>query len=153
MGVPVAAATAVPLAMTRRAGVSIAVLLCLPVGFRRPLLGLPLFVRLVALPVRGESLEGVQQPGGLWVLHAVGEDALDRVVEAARRVAVELGAEAHEVEPGLLHVLDGAGVTAPITPAALVARLAAAGVEVDEIAAEAPTLEEVFVSLVREVAA
>jgi ABC-2 type transport system ATP-binding protein len=73
-----------------------------------------------------------------------------RPIETARRVAGELGAETHEVEPGLLHVLDGAGA---ITPAALVARLAAAGVEVDEIAAEAPTLEEVFVSLVREVAA
>lgn len=73
-----------------------------------------------------------------------------RPIETARRVAGELGAETHEVEPGLLHVLEGTGA---ITPAALVARLAAAGVEVDEIAAEAPTLEEVFVSLVREVAA
>ena len=69
-----------------------------------------------------------------------------RPVEDARRVAGELGADIHEVEPGLLHVRDG--TNGAITPAALVARLAAAGIEVDEIAAEAPTLEEVFVSLV-----
>jgi ABC-2 type transport system ATP-binding protein len=69
-----------------------------------------------------------------------------RPIDAARRVAGELGAEIHEVEPGLLHVSDG--TNGAITPAALVARLAAAGIEIDEIAAEAPTLEEVFVSLV-----
>jgi hypothetical protein len=48
-----------------------------------------------------------------------------------------------EVEPGLFHV---AGPTA--APAELVERLVGAGVKVDEIAAESPTLEEVFVSLV-----
>ncbi|HVV84617.1 MAG TPA: hypothetical protein VHE35_16225, partial [Kofleriaceae bacterium] len=46
---------------------------------------------------------------------------------------------------GLLHVRGG---DPPLTPATLVPRLVAAGVAVDEIAAEAPTLEEVFVSLI-----
>ncbi len=70
-----------------------------------------------------------------------------RPLEAARGVARELGAEAREVEAGVLHVArDGTG--GEITPATLVARLVAAGVEVDEIAEEAPTLEEVFMSLV-----
>ncbi len=74
-----------------------------------------------------------------------------RPIEAARAVAASLGVEAREVEPGLLHVgRDGAH--GEVTPAALVARLAAAGVEVDEIADEAPTLEEVFVSLVEQAA-
>ncbi len=66
-----------------------------------------------------------------------------RPVERARAIAQTMGAEAREVEPGVLHVTRD-----EITPAALVARLAAAGVEVDEIVAEAPTLEEMFMSLV-----
>ncbi len=52
-----------------------------------------------------------------------------------------LGGAGTEVEPGLAHVT---GVEA----APLVARLVAAGIEVDEVAAESPTLEEVFVALV-----
>jgi hypothetical protein len=70
-----------------------------------------------------------------------------RPIEAAQVVARELGAEAREVEAGVLHVARG-GVGGEITPATLVARLVAAGVEVDEIVEEAPTLEEVFMSLV-----
>ena len=70
-----------------------------------------------------------------------------RPLDAARAVAERLGAGVREVEPGLLHVTRD-GAQGEVTPAALVASLAAAGVEVDEIVAEAPTLEEVFVSLV-----
>ncbi|MBZ0237333.1 MAG: hypothetical protein K8M05_33755, partial [Deltaproteobacteria bacterium] len=57
--------------------------------------------------------------------------------------AQAMGADAREVEAGVLHVTGG-----DVTPAALVARLAGGGVEVDEIVAEAPTLEEMFMSLV-----
>jgi ABC-2 type transport system ATP-binding protein len=70
-----------------------------------------------------------------------------RPLDAARTVVENLGAEAREVEPGVLHVARD-GAAGEITPALLVARLAAAGVEVDEVVGEAPTLEEVFVSLV-----
>ena len=66
-----------------------------------------------------------------------------RPVERAQSIAQSMGADAREVEPGTLHITGDS-----VTPAALVARLAADGVEVDEIASEAPTLEEVFVSLV-----
>jgi hypothetical protein len=58
-----------------------------------------------------------------------------------------MGADAREVEPGILHVTRD-GAKGEVTPATLVARLAAAGVEVDEIVPEAPTLEEMFMSLV-----
>jgi ABC-2 type transport system ATP-binding protein len=66
-----------------------------------------------------------------------------RPVERAQAIAQSMGADAREVEPGVLHVTSDA-----VTPAALVARLAADGVEVDEIVPEAPTLEEMFMSLV-----
>ena len=64
-----------------------------------------------------------------------------RPLARALDVARGLGATAHEVEPGLAHVT---GVAA----APLVAALAAAAIEVDEVAPETPTLEEVFVSMV-----
>ncbi|MBK9036533.1 MAG: ABC transporter ATP-binding protein [Myxococcales bacterium] len=66
-----------------------------------------------------------------------------RPLARALAVAVDLGGTAVEVatEPGLAHV-------GGVEPAALVARLVAAGIEVDEVAAESPTLEEVFVSVV-----
>jgi ABC-2 type transport system ATP-binding protein len=73
-----------------------------------------------------------------------------RPLDTARRIAGELGADIAEPEPGLLHVRDG--TNGHVTPAALVTRLVAAGVEIDEVAAEAPTLEEVFVSLVENAA-
>ena len=66
-----------------------------------------------------------------------------RPVERAQAIAQAMGADAREVEAGVLHVTGG-----DVTPAALVARLAGGGVEVDEIVAEAPTLEEMFMSLV-----
>ncbi|HVK77711.1 MAG TPA: ABC transporter ATP-binding protein [Kofleriaceae bacterium] len=65
-----------------------------------------------------------------------------RPAEAAARALAGAGA-VREVEPGLFHVTG-----ALVAPAELVDRLVAAGVKVDEIVAEAPTLEEVFVSLV-----
>jgi ABC-2 type transport system ATP-binding protein len=70
-----------------------------------------------------------------------------RPVERAQAIAQTLGADAREVEPGILHVSRN-GAHGEVTPAALVAKLAAAGVEIDEIVAEAPTLEEMFMSLV-----
>jgi ABC-2 type transport system ATP-binding protein len=63
-----------------------------------------------------------------------------RPTERALAIASD-GASAREAEPGLIHVVGAEA-------APLVARLVAAGVEVDEIAPEAPTLEEVFVELV-----
>ena len=69
-----------------------------------------------------------------------------RPLERAIAICGELGAAATELEPGLLHVTSAD--PAALQPALLVARLVAAGVEVDEIAAESPTLEEVFVALV-----
>ena len=71
-------------------------------------------------------------------LRATPGDLARATVEAAGGVVDDRGG-------GLLHVRGG---EPPLTPAALVDRLVAAGVAVDEIAAEAPTLEEVFVSLV-----
>jgi len=65
----------------------------------------------------------------------------------AVEVVDRLGGTAREAEPGLLHVAT-TGRRGPIVPADLVEHLVAAGVRVEEIAAEAPTLEEVFVSLV-----
>ncbi|MEZ4398386.1 MAG: ABC transporter ATP-binding protein [Kofleriaceae bacterium] len=65
-----------------------------------------------------------------------------RPVAAALAVVAAAGGTGHEVEPGLIHV------TGEVAPAPLVERLVAAGVAVDEIAVEAPTLEDVFVGLV-----
>ena len=69
-----------------------------------------------------------------------------RPVARARELLDGAGTRTTEVEPGLLHVT--ADDPAALAPAPLVARLVAAGVEIDEIAAESPTLEEVFVALV-----
>ncbi len=65
-----------------------------------------------------------------------------RPAEIAARVLAEHGAVV-EIEPGRFHL-----AAATLAPAELVERLVTAGVKVDEIVAEAPTLEEVFVSLV-----
>jgi ABC-2 type transport system ATP-binding protein len=70
-----------------------------------------------------------------------------RPLERAQAIAQALGVEVREADPGVLHVARD-GASGEVTPAALVARLAAAGVEVDEVVAEAPTLEEMFMSLV-----
>ncbi|HUQ01101.1 MAG TPA: ATP-binding cassette domain-containing protein [Kofleriaceae bacterium] len=75
-----------------------------------------------------------------------------RPLERAQAIAQTLGVDVREVEPGVLHVARD-GAHGEVTPAALVAKLAAAGVEVDEVVAEAPTLEEMFVSMVEEAAA
>jgi len=64
-----------------------------------------------------------------------------RPLDRALAIVGELGGAGREVEPGLAHVT---GVVA----AALVPALVAAGVAVDEVAPEAPTLEDVFVSMV-----
>ena len=66
-------------------------------------------------------------------------------VERARATIEAAGGTVDDRGGGLLHVRGGEPA---LTPAALVSRLVAAGVAVDEIAAEAPTLEEVFVDLV-----
>jgi ABC-2 type transport system ATP-binding protein len=66
-------------------------------------------------------------------------------VAAARALIERAGGAVDDRGGGLLHVRGG---DPPLTPAALVDRLVTAGIAVDEIAAEAPTLEEVFVSLV-----
>ncbi len=69
-----------------------------------------------------------------------------RPLDRAIAVITAAGARAVEVEPGLVHVT--ADDPAALAPAPLVARLVAAAIEVDEIAAESPTLEDVFVALV-----
>ena len=69
-----------------------------------------------------------------------------RPLDRAIAVITAAGARAVEVEPGLVHVT--ADEPAALAPAPLVARLVAAAIEVDEIAAESPTLEDVFVALV-----
>ena len=64
-----------------------------------------------------------------------------RPLDRALAIVADQGGAGREVEPGLAHVT---GVAA----AALIPALVAAGVEVDEIAPESPTLEDVFVSMV-----
>jgi ABC-2 type transport system ATP-binding protein len=71
-----------------------------------------------------------------------------RPLEAALAAIAAAGARAVPVEgePDMLHVT--AADDSALAPAPLVERLVAAGIAIDEIAAEAPTLEEVFVALV-----
>ena len=71
-------------------------------------------------------------------------------VALARATVEAAGGTVDDRGGGLLHVRGG---EPPLTPATLVPRLVAAGVTVDEIAAEAPTLEEVFVSFIDAAAA
>ena len=63
----------------------------------------------------------------------------------ARATVEAAGGTVDDRGGGLLHIRGGEPA---LTPASLVPRLVAAGVAIDEIGAEAPTLEEVFVSLV-----
>jgi len=73
-----------------------------------------------------------------------------RPLDVARATIEAAGGTVDDRGGGLLHVRGGEPA---LTPATLVPRLVAAGVAIDEIAAEAPALEEVFVSLVDAAAA